>query len=183
MAYFTHHFETVITRHPVGRSHYVVIYLPDDLVPSLPFATSARLRVEADVSGVPVKGAWQPAGGRWYLMLPRPALKAAGLAIGAPVEVAFKLAPPDEVELPPELEALLAAERKVQQAWQAFTPGKQRGLAYLIASAKRPDTRAARLAQVRGVILGELPEPWHRAKAPAKRGTTQPARAPRTRGR
>jgi hypothetical protein len=163
MAYYDHRFETVIRRHPVGRYHYTVVYLPAPLAARLPFHESARLRIEADVSGIPVKGAWQPAqGGVWFLMLPKPALKAAGLGIGATVEVSFRLVPKDEVDLPPELEALLAADAVVGRAWQALTAGKQRGLAHWVASAKKPTTRQDRLAQVRAVVLGEAPEPWKR---------------------
>lgn len=165
MAYFTHRFDTEITRHPVGATHYTVVYLPADIAAELPFAESPRLRIEADVSGVPVKGAWQPSGGRWYLMLPKALLRQAGLAVGSPVEVAFKQVPQDEVDLPPELAQLLRDEPAVEAAWRAFTAGKQRALAHLVASAKAPATRATRLAQVRAVVLGELPEPWKRRSA------------------
>jgi hypothetical protein len=71
MAYFTHHFETVISRHAVGTSFYTVVYLDASVHVSLPLDEHPRLRVEADISGIPMKGAWQPARGRWYLMLPK----------------------------------------------------------------------------------------------------------------
>lgn len=165
MAYFEHRFDTVIARHAAGdRYHHTVVYLPADIAAKLPFDQSARLRVEADVSGVPVKGAWQPSGGRWFLMLPKAPLKHAGLAVDSPVEVSFRLLPQDDVDLPPELAALLARDAAVRRAWQDFTAGKQRGLAHMIASARREETRLARLQQVRGIVLGELPEPWKRRK-------------------
>ncbi len=160
MAYFEHRFDAPISAHPVGRYHHTVVYLPPDLAKRLPFDVSARLRVEADVSGVPVHGAWQPAGGRWYLMLPKRLLKPAGLQVGADVEVSFRLLPQDHVELPPELAALLQDDAPVRRAWQDLSAGKQRGLAHWVDSARKPETRAARLAQVRGVVLGERPEPW-----------------------
>jgi hypothetical protein len=59
-----------------------VVYLDFSLHGELPLDQHARLRIEADVSGSPVNGAWQPAKGRWYLMLPKAPLKAAGLKIG-----------------------------------------------------------------------------------------------------
>jgi hypothetical protein len=165
MGYFTHRFDATIALHAAGRYHYTVVYLPPALAAKLPFEQSARLRIEADVSGVAVKGAWQPAGGRWYLMLPKAGLRHAGLAVGSAVEVAFRLLPQDDVDLPPELAALLRGDPAVARGWQALSAGKQRGLAYMVASARKAETRAARLAQVRGVVLGDLPEPWkHRAK-------------------
>jgi hypothetical protein len=162
MAYFTHHFDTVIARHPVGTYHYTVVYLAPELVAEMPFHLSPRLRIEADVSGVPVKGAWQPAQGRWYLMLPKAPLKAAGLGVGSAVEVSFRLTPQDAVDTPPELARLLDAQPAVRAFWQGLSAGKQRALAHLVASAKTEPTRAKRLAQVQAIAGGELPPPWER---------------------
>jgi Bacteriocin-protection, YdeI or OmpD-Associated/Domain of unknown function (DUF1905) len=162
MPYFDHHFETRIAKHPVGASHYTVVYLDPVIAPALPFAEHARLRIEADIAGIPVKGAWQPARGRWYLMLPKPALKAAGLRIGSVVEVAFKVIAQDDVDVPPELAALLGTKVRVRKAWDTLSAGKQRGLSHMVASAKRAETKAARVAQVEAVLLGKAPLPWLR---------------------
>lgn len=163
--YFTHHFETRIARHPVGSYYYTVVYLDASLQSDLPFAEHPRLRVEADVSGVPVKGAWQPARGRWYLMLPKAALKAAGLKIGSNVEVSFRVISQDDVDVPDELALLLSKKARVRKAWEALSAGKQRGLAYTVASAKRPETRAARVAQVEAALLGKADLPLKRRDA------------------
>lgn len=162
MAYFTHRFETTVALHPVGRYNYTVVYLDPSLHASLPLKESPRLRIEADVSGVPVKGAWQPSGGCWYLMLPKSPLKMAGVSVGTVVEVAFKVLPQDEVDVPPELSAALQAVPLARKAWSALSAGKQRGLAHMVALAKRPETRQARALQVTAVLLGEAPLPWVR---------------------
>jgi Bacteriocin-protection, YdeI or OmpD-Associated/Domain of unknown function (DUF1905) len=162
MSYFSHQFETRIARHAVGTYHYTVVYLDPALVHELPLGQYARLRIEADVSGIPVKGAWQPARGRWYLMLPKSPLKAAGLRIGSAVEVSFRVLPQDDVDIPEELAAILAKKARVRTAWQALSAGKQRGLAHLVASAKRAETRTARLSQVEAILLGKAPSPWTR---------------------
>lgn len=162
MSYFTHHFEATVSLHPVGTYNYTVVYLDPVLHASLPLKESPRLRIEADVSGVPVKGAWQPSCGRWYLMLPKTSIKKAGIGVGTVVEVAFKLLPQDEVDIPPELSAVLKTNPKVREAWAVLIAGKQRGLAYMVASAKRPATKSARVEQVRAVLLGEATFPWVR---------------------
>jgi hypothetical protein len=162
VTYFTHQFDTRIARHAVGTYSYTVVYLDPSLIGELPLDQHARLRVEADVSGVPVKGAWQPAKGQWYLMLPKAPLKAAGLAIGSAVEVSFRVLPQDDVDVPEELAALLAKKAKVRKGWEQLSAGKQRGLAHMVASAKRAETRAARVAQVEAVLLGKAPLPWER---------------------
>jgi hypothetical protein len=119
-------------------------------------------RFEGDISGVSVKGAWQPSGGRWYLMLPKSPIKKAGISIGSVVEVAFKVLPQDDVDVPPELWAALQAKPMARRAWSALSAGKQRGLAYMVASAKRTETQQTRIAQVIAVLLGEAPLPWVR---------------------
>jgi hypothetical protein len=162
LTYFEHTFETRIARHSVGTYRYTVVYLDSALHAVLPLDRHARLRVEADIGGLPVKGAWQPAKGRWYLMLPKDGLKRAGLVVGASVEVAFRVLPQDEVEIPPPLAELLQAMPRVRTAWRQLSPGKQRGLAHMVASAKRAHTQTARLAKVEAILLGEEPPPWSR---------------------
>jgi hypothetical protein len=164
MPHFTHRFDAVIARHPIGTMHYTVVYLDPSLPPELPFEGQPRLRIEADVGGVPVKGAWQPSKGRWYLMLPKTRLRDAGLAIGDAVEVAFRVIAQTDVDIPEELAARLAAVARLRKAWATHTPGTQRGLAHFIESAKRAPTRAARLAQVEAALLGTAPLPWARGR-------------------
>ena len=163
MAYFTHHFEATVSLHPVGTYNYTVVYLDSALHDELPLKITPRLRIEADISGVPVKGAWQPSGGRWYLMLPRASMKQAGIGIGSVVEVAFKLLAQDEVDIPPELAGVLKKNPKVRKAWDALSAGKQRGLAYMVASAKRPETKCDRLERVCAILSGDVVAPWVRA--------------------
>ncbi len=162
MAYFTHHFETAITRHAVGTYHYTVVYLPDAIARTLPFAQHPRLRIEADVGGVPVKGAWQPAKGVWYLMLPKAGLRHAGLTIGDHVEVAFRVIAQDDVDVPTELAEALARSAKRRKAWAAHTAGTQRGLAHFVESAKRAETRQKRLEAVLAALDGKADLPWAR---------------------
>lgn len=160
---FSHHFETRIERHAVETYHYTVVYLDASMHGEIPLDAQVRLRVEADVCCVSGKGAWQAARGRWYLLLPKAPLRSAGLTIGSAVEAAFRILSQDDVEIPDERDALLAKQERVHKAWPALSPGKQRGLAHLIASAKRPDTRAARLSGLEAVLPGKAPLPWDRA--------------------
>lgn len=164
MTYFTHHFETRIARHAVGTYHYTVVYLDTSLHGELPLDVHPRLRIESDVAGIPIKGAWQPARGTWYLMLPKKPLKEAGLTVGSSVEVWFRVLPQDDVDVPEELATLLASKSRARKAWEKLTPGTQRGLAHLVASAKRAETIANRVAQVEAVLLGKAPLPWDRRR-------------------
>jgi Bacteriocin-protection, YdeI or OmpD-Associated/Domain of unknown function (DUF1905) len=164
MGYFTHRFETTLQRHALGTLWYTVVFLDPALHAELPLTVHPRLRIEAEVGGVPVKGAWQPVRGRWYLMLPRKPLKELGLAVGDSVDVAFRVLPQTSVDIPDELAARLAAVKRLRAAWDAHTPGTQRGLAHFVASAKRAPTRAERLAKVEAALLGKAPLPWSRER-------------------
>ncbi len=169
MAYFTHRFDTTITRHAVGSYYYTVVYLPDAIACTLPFAQHPRLRIEADVGGVPVTGAWQPAKGLWYLMLPKAGLKHAGLTIGDHVEVAFRVIAQDDVDVPAELADALARSAKRRKAWTSHTAGTQRGLAHFVESAKRAETRQKRLDAVLAALDGAADLPWARRETHGRR--------------
>jgi hypothetical protein len=130
---------------------YTVVYLPEDLAGALPLDRFPRLRIEAEVSGVPLKAALMSTGGRWYLMLSKALLKHAGLTLGDTAHVAFAVADQDAVDVPSPLAAALDAEPELRAAWEALTPGKRRGLAHRVASAKTAPTIAKRVA---GVING-----------------------------
>lgn len=56
----SHHFATRIHRHAVGTYHRTVVYRAASMHGELPLDAQVRLHVEADISGVPVKGASQP---------------------------------------------------------------------------------------------------------------------------
>ncbi len=59
----------------------------------------------------------------------------------------------DDLDGPPELEAALAADAALRAAFDALTPGRQRGYRLLFSGAKQAATRAARIAKARPRIL------------------------------
>ena len=141
-------FEARIEAHDFGRFAYTVIYLPEELRADLPFDRHPRLRVEGEIAEHPFEGAWQPGQGRMYLMVPRELMREAGLARGDEVEVRFRIGDQDAVDEPAELRLALAGDEAASDAWDATTPGKRRGMAYHVNSAKRPPTRERRAAEV-----------------------------------
>ena len=81
--------------------------------------------------------------------------------------------------MPPELKKAIDANAAARRNWPAYTPGMRKGFLYMVASAKRPETRAARIAQIvdmvaRNVSRAELMEragfrrKEARAKGPAR---------------
>jgi hypothetical protein len=164
-------FETKIEKQDFGTFAFTVVKLDQRLHDVLPLKEFPRLRVEVDLNGVIFKGSWQPSGGEWYLVVSKPKLKKAGLQLGSTVKIAFRVVPQDEVDVPEELARELEVDATAAEAWEALTPGKRRGLCYLINEPKTPKTRGVRLAKVLAMLHGEDPLPWDRMKEkePAKK--------------
>jgi len=58
-----------------------------------------------------------------------------------------------ELELPPELTQIFKKDRKLEKAFQALTPGRQRAYLMHFSSAKQPQTRSARIEKCAPAIL------------------------------
>lgn len=69
-------------------------------------------------------------------------------------KVAFKKT--EDFELPEELASALAKNAKLKAAFAALTPGRQRAYIFHFSQAKRPETRAARVAKHAPRILKGL---------------------------
>jgi len=61
-----------------------------------------------------------------------------------------------ELELPEELTQILQKDRKLAKAFDALTPGRQRGYVMHFTSAKRSETRTARIEKWKPQILAGL---------------------------
>jgi hypothetical protein len=139
---------TKIRRHSFGRVGYTVAYLTKELQKQLPLDKHPRLRIDGEVGGVRFSNALHPASGRWYVLLPKRLLKKCGLKLGDEVFVQFRIADQDAVEVPAELQKALDVHDQANEVWNRLTPGKKRGYAYRVASAKRPETRENRVLEV-----------------------------------
>lgn len=157
-------FETTIEKQSFGSFSFTVVKLDPRLHAVLPLKEFPRLRVEVEIAEVSFKGSWQPSGGEWYLIVSRPKLKKAGLAVGDAATVAFRVIDQDDVDVPEELARELEVDEVAAEAWAALSPGKRRGLAYLISEVKLPKTRGVRLAKVLAMLHGTEPLPWDKLK-------------------
>lgn len=142
-----------------GRTlNYHVVFLEPALEQQLTFGRGNKLRVEAEVEGVPLNGAWLSSPGRGHYLMINPALvKQLGLSLGDEVTVRFRPEADDFVRLPEELERALSTNSRRRSLWQALTPGRQRGLAYFVSTARTAPTREKRVTAVfdelaRGVV-------------------------------
>jgi Bacteriocin-protection, YdeI or OmpD-Associated/Domain of unknown function (DUF1905) len=86
--------------------------------------------------------------GRFYLPVSRPNRDAARVKVGDAVTVKVELdEAPRTVEPPPELAAALRTDARARAAWERLSFSHRREHAEAIAGAKKPDTRARRVAK------------------------------------
>ena len=162
MSWYPQVFEGEIARHGVGRGRklwYTVVFLPPDLAETLPFDRHPQLRVEGELADLPFKSAFISAGdGRYYMMVSPETLKAAALAVGHTVEVRFRVADQEAVDVPEALADALADDEEASLAWDALTTGRRRALAHHVATAKTDPTRNRRVAAVLAAVTDRTPE-------------------------
>jgi hypothetical protein len=107
-----------------------------------------RSRVKGTFAGAPFRSNLVSMGGGLLLGVHKATVQAAGVAIGDTVEVVMQ---PDADPLPndvmpPELQEALNKNEAARSAWSKMTPSHRREYVGYITEAKRPETRARRVA-------------------------------------
>lgn len=139
----THRFRTVIEEATGGGA---AAQIPSDVEAAL--GGKKQMRVTGTLNGTPIRTSTMPYRGGFYVGLHKAAREAAGVEIGDEVELELtRDDSPRVLELPPELEAALAAEPALRERYDALSFSRRRDLAGPIAEAKKPETRAARLGK------------------------------------
>lgn len=144
--------------HDVGSSRYVykVVFLPSELTSELPLKKYPRLRITGEINDYPFDAALTPVRGRWYILLSETFMRRIKATVGDSVSVRFAVDDQSAVEVPEELQQTLRENPAMRSLWDASTPGMQRGLAYRVSSAKRPETRRKRIELVFAILRGEI---------------------------
>ena len=133
-----------------------MLFLPADLEGVLPFARYPRLRVDGEIADIPISGAWIPTGdGRRYIIVAPRVVRDAGVRVGSLVEMRFRIADQDAVDMPEALSAALALDPAAANVWSNLTPGKKRGFAHIVHGAKTDPTRTRRVAEVIAALKGQ----------------------------
>lgn len=130
-------------------------FMPTQIVVVPPLALAALgdkppRRVLGTLNGHPVRLGLLPmaAGGR-YLMINKDLCQLTGAQVGRLVQLHLAPDPaPDAVDLPEELAEALAAWPEAEAAFQAYSGSHRRAMAYHVATAKQPETRARRAVEL-----------------------------------
>jgi hypothetical protein len=123
------------------------VLIPKDVAKAM--GGRKQFRVVGTLNGVPLRSSTFPYEGEGlWLGVHKATREAAGAAFGDEVELAISRDDaPRVLELPPELEAALAAEPSLRDRFESLSFTRRRELAESIAKAKKPDTSAARVAR------------------------------------
>lgn len=119
-----------------------VVELPVEVVRKLP---KGRVRVEGKLNQVPFNlGVQFKKSGARYLSISVALRKAAKIKPGEKVKMSFIIVDSDKLELPEEMEAVLAQDEAGAKLWNKLTVGLQRSLVHYITSTKNIDLRIER---------------------------------------
>ena len=134
------------TLEPTGGNNTAFV-LDDDQVAQL--GGGGRPKVAVSVNGTTFATSVARMGGRWLLGVNAARRAAAGLTAGDVCEIEVVLdETPRTVEVPEDLAAALAADPGRAEAWAGWSFTRQNQAATSLTSAKKPETRAARLTKV-----------------------------------
>jgi hypothetical protein len=137
----TFSFKSILATMKGGLIHSVV-YLPEEIIEQLP---KGRVRTKGTINGIPFALAPQyKKDGSRFFTVNASLKKAAKIKEGSRVEVNFRLVDPDELDMPEELEAVLAQDEEAMIAWNNLTIGYQRSLILYVTSVKNVDSRIKR---------------------------------------
>lgn len=129
-----------------GRGGGHLVEVPAAVIQEL--GGSGRIAVRATFNGVPYRGSIMRMGGVTMLGVTKGIMAEAGVDTGAVLDITVENdVAPREVAVPAELAAAFRRSTAIQTAWESlsFTARKEQALA--IEEAKRPETRARRVAK------------------------------------
>lgn len=149
-------FEGVVEPLDWGGTIYTILRLPPDIARTLDAAGARRVEGEIDDHPVNLALTRAPVVEGTFLWAGRSLLDQLDITPGQRLAVRLRKADPDAVETPDDVgRALRSAGR--WEAWQGLSAGKRRALLYQIATTKRPETRAKRIAALVRSLEGAEP--------------------------
>lgn len=120
----------------------------------------ARAPIRGSVNRAPFRSTVAIYGGTGYLGVTKALRQAAGAGIGHDVEVEIELDDvPREVEVPPELTAVLERDREAARAFARLSYTHRREYARWIAEAKRAETKRHRVARAAELLRSGVRTP------------------------
>jgi hypothetical protein len=137
-------FRALITAGPRGRAVIAVPFNPDQT-----WGAKAEHPVGGTIDGKRVRGKLSPGGSGWALTVSPMWLRDVGVAIGDDVTVELEPEGPQRGDLADDIAAALAASAAAGAFFDTLAQFYRKAyLGWIDATARRPDVRAARIAEV-----------------------------------
>lgn len=138
-------FEGVLTATPRGGGG-TLVPIPKQVAATL--GLKGMPKIQAVIAGTPYRGSLMPMGdGTYCLGVLKSIQEAAGVGLGDRITVLLELdTAPRTVEPPADLAAALARDKKASAAWEKLSFTNKNEIARSLLEAKKPETRARRLA-------------------------------------
>lgn len=130
-----------------GRGGGHLVEVPPDVIEKL--GARGRIAIRATFNGVPYRGSIMRMGGVTMLGVTKGIMEQAGVDVGDTLRVVVENDDtPREVAVPAELAAAFQRDAGMRNAWDALSYTARKEHAASIESAKKPETRARRVAKV-----------------------------------
>jgi bifunctional DNA-binding transcriptional regulator/antitoxin component of YhaV-PrlF toxin-antitoxin module len=148
----TKRFKVLLEADPDG-SRATGITIPFDVQKE--YGTRARVPVRGTLNGAPFRSSIVPMGGRHMMAVPKKLRDAAGVSAGETVTVVMERDTEPRVVTPPaDLVAALDQSDAAKAAWAKLSYTHQKEHVQAIEEAKKPETRARRIARTLEVLGG-----------------------------
>lgn len=134
-----------------GDSVYTVLPLPDDVREQLEVQGAKRVDVELNDHPFNMALTKAPVIDQVFVYTGKRVLQEASVEPGDLIDVRIRMADPDAVHVPEDV-ALAIRQHEVTAIWMGLSPGKQRGHLHMVTSAKRLETRAARILKLMAAL-------------------------------
>ena len=123
------------------------VYLPFDVFET--FGTRSRLAVKGSINGFPFRSSIFPmGGGKFYMVVNREMREGSKVKAGQTVELVMeKDDEPRTIATPPDLLKALNSRRTAKAVWDKLSYSHRKEYIAAIEGAKKPETRARRIAK------------------------------------
>jgi hypothetical protein len=135
-------FKTTVTRSG-SRTFIALPFNPNEV-----WGVKQRHHMTGSINGCAVRGSLGSDGNQYFLPLGAAWRRDNGVEVGAEVEVELRPEGPQTDTLAPDVAAALADEPEARAFFESLATFYRNGYIRWIESAKRPETRAARIAEM-----------------------------------
>jgi hypothetical protein len=150
----TQRFGAVVAANPAGRAIIVVPFDPDEV-----WGAKAEHHVNGTVAGRRVRVRLSPGGNGWAFTLSLGRVRDLGLTAGDEVTVELTPEGPQRADLADDVSAALAANPAAAAFFDTLAQFYRKGyLRWIDATTRRPDLRAARIAEVVDLLAAGVKE-------------------------